>query len=159
MKCDVLHEREFAKLRAHYVLLLWGCGHPIVSVVRVGIPARKIGEIHYWIPRKKNKTKRGYSFYFRSLRIIILLSRRHFYFLGELASITDISTRKKKYGRCSDTTTNNTQDTIWTTLIYLMQPYDTSNSYILFSTTVLSPEWYCMSTGMQRFVRIRARAV
>ena len=24
-----------------------------------------------------------------------------------------------------------------------MQPYDTSNSYILFSTAVLSPEWYC----------------
>ena len=49
-------------------------------------------------------------------------------------------TRKKKYGRCSDTTTNNTQDTIRTTLIYLMQPYDTSNSYILFSTAFLSPE-------------------
>ena len=32
---------------------------------------------------------------------------------------------KKKYGRCSDTTTNNTQDTIRTRLIYLMQPYDT----------------------------------
>ena len=47
---------------------------------------------------------------------------------------------EKKYGRCSDTTTNNTQDTIRTTLIYLMQPYDTSNSYILFSTAVLSPE-------------------
>ena len=67
--------------------------------------------------------------------------------------------RKKKYGRCSDTTTNNTQDTITTTLIYLMQPYDTSNSYFLFSTAVQSPEYYCMSTGMQRFVRIRARAV
>ena len=66
-------------------------------------------------------------------------------------------TRKKKYGRCSDTTTNNTQDTIRTTLIYLMQPY--SNSYNLFSTAVLSPERYCMSTEMQRFVRIRARAV
>ena len=47
---------------------------------------------------------------------------------------------EKKYGHCSDTTTNNTQDTIRTTLIYLMQPYDTSNSYILFSTAVLSPE-------------------
>ena len=70
-----------------------------------------------------------------------------------------IATRKNKYGRCSDTTTNNTQDSIRTTLIYLMQPYDTSNSYILFSTAVLSPEWYCMSTEMQRFVRIRARAV
>ena len=69
------------------------------------------------------------------------------------------TTRKKKYERCSDNTTNNTQDTIRTTLIYLMQPYDTSNSYALFSTAVLSPEWYCMSTGMQRFVRIRARAV
>ena len=49
--------------------------------------------------------------------------------------------RKKKYGRCSDTTTNNTQDTIRTALIYLMGPiYDTSNTYILFSTAVLSPE-------------------
>ena len=47
---------------------------------------------------------------------------------------------EKKYGCCSDTTTNNTQDTIRTTLIYLMQPYDTSNSYIIFSTAVLSPE-------------------
>ena len=47
---------------------------------------------------------------------------------------------EKKYGRCSNTTTNNTQDTIRTILIYLMQPYNTSNSYILFSTAVLSPE-------------------
>ena len=47
---------------------------------------------------------------------------------------------EKKYGRCSDTTTNNTQDTIRTTLTYLLQPYDTSNSYTLFSTAVLSPE-------------------
>ena len=67
------------------------------------------------------------------------------------------ATRKKKYGRCSDTTTNNTQDTIRTSLIYLMQPYDTFNSYILFSTAVLSPERYCMLTGMQRFVRIETR--
>ena len=52
---------------------------------------------------------------------------------------TRMHARKKKYGRCSDTKTNNTQDTIRTILIYLMQPYDTSNSYILFSTAVLSP--------------------
>ena len=49
-------------------------------------------------------------------------------------------TRKKKYERCSDTATNNTQDTVRTTLIYIMQPYDTSNRYILFSIAVLSPE-------------------
>ena len=60
----------------------------------------------------------------------------------KIKNVSSVShpTRKKKYGRCRDTTTNNTQDTIRTTLIYLMQLYDTSNSYTLFSTAVLSPE-------------------
>ena len=113
--------------------------------------------------REGNIAHHGFRKKHRFFLLFFLIKKLHLFFLSLRYSrrkyffISQYCTRKKKYGRCSDTMTNNTQGTIRATLIYLMQPYDTSNSYILFSTAVLSPEWYCMSTGMQRFIRIRAR--